>query len=644
MERTNRSAAPGRALRRWATAALATTLLVLTLAAVLGSWRQATIVRDVAVESARTDDYQEAAYLAATEATAVQAILREPDGEERDSIAAVEIKVTAAIAGLTARDTAQASRNAAMAQRQAALRAPVARYVSLLDAGDLPGAQALLEDQIEPTSDLLIDDLRAEEQRQVGHYTATLARAQHDSKFLLLGTLLTFVLGLGVLAVVGWSNRGHRRLVERMAAHDALTGLPNRTAFHARTDSAVAAVRTGAAGATVLMLDLDGFKEVNDNLGHHAGDLLLVEVGRRLQGAVRGHDTVARLGGDEFAILLTDTDPAAGETAATRIGEVFNAPFVVDGITLDIEVSIGIASRTADDDPATLLRHADIAMYTAKEHRLGHTRFNPGQAHETANRLTLLGDLRRALDTDDEIALHYQPKICVRTGDLIGAEALARWQHPARGLVSPADFIPVLEGTSLIHRFTTRVLDLALGQARTWLDQGHRIPVAVNVSTRSLLDENFPDEVGDALRRAGLPGELLCIEITENTVMADPERAIDVLRRIRSLGVTTAIDDFGTGYSSMAYLKILPVDEIKVDRSFVRDMATDHSNYVLVESTVDLGHNLGLVVVAEGVEDDPTVAALGELGCDIAQGYHFAKPLPPAAFAEFLTHQYAAKA
>jgi diguanylate cyclase (GGDEF)-like protein len=641
MEPTTPSAAPRRALRRWATAALAATLLVLTLAAVLGSWRQAAIVRDVAAESARTDDYQEAAYLAGTEATAVQAILREPAGEERESIGAVENKATAAIAELTARDAAQAARNAAMAQRQAALRAPVARYVALLDAGDVPGAQDLLEDQIEPASDMLIHDLRGEEQRQVRHYTATLAGAQHDSTFLLLGTLLTFVLGLGVLAVVGWSNRGHRRLVERMAAHDALTGLPNRTAFHARTDAAVAAVRTGAAGATVLMLDLDGFKEVNDNLGHHAGDLLLVEVGRRLRGAIRGHDTVARLGGDEFAILLTDTDPAAGETAATRIGEVFNVPFVVDGITLDIEVSIGIASGTADDDPATLLRHADIAMYTAKEHRLGHTRFNPGQAHETANRLTLLGDLRRALDTDDEMELHFQPKICVRTGDLIGAEALARWQHPARGQVSPADFIPVLEGTSLIHRFTTRVLDLALGQARTWLDEGHRIPVAVNVSTRSLLDENFPDEVGDALRRAGLPGELLCIEITENTVMADPERAIDVLRRIRSLGVTTAIDDFGTGYSSMAYLKILPVDEIKVDRSFVRDMATDHSNYVLVESTVDLGHNLGLVVVAEGVEDDPTVAALGELGCDIAQGYHFAKPLPPAAFAEFLTHRYA---
>jgi EAL domain-containing protein (putative c-di-GMP-specific phosphodiesterase class I) len=282
------------------------------------------------------------------------------------------------------------------------------------------------------------------------------------------------------------------------------------------------------------------------------------------------------------------------------------------------------------------MRFADIAMYTAKEHRLGWTRFDPGQAHETASRLTLLGDLRRALDTEDEIRLHFQPKVSVSSGAVIGAEALARWQHPTRGLVGPADFIPVLEGTSLIHRFTTRVLHLALAQTRQWLDDGHRVPVAINVSTRSLLDATFPDQVADALRAAGVPGDLLCIEITENTVMADPDRAIDVLRRIRALGVTTAIDDFGTGYSSMAYLKILPVDEIKVDRSFVRDMAVDHSNRVLVGSTVDLGHNLGLLVVAEGVEDGPTVTALQDLGCDVAQGYHYAKPLSADDFTAFL--------
>ena len=637
MARTKRASTPHRLLRRWATGALVMTLIVLTLAAVLGSWRQATLLGVVAAESTRTDGYQEAVYLATMEMAVLQGSLREPDGEERQAATAAQSQTTAAIEALTAGGIAQASHNALLAQQQAALRPDVTRYLTFLDAGDATTAQEILETRIEPSSQLLIESLRAEEQRQIQSSTARLAGAKRDSNALLLGTLLTFVLGLGVLAAVGWSNRNRRLLVEQMAAQDPLTGLPNRAAFHASTHRALTAVWTGAGGATVLMLDLDGFKEVNDNLGHHAGDLLLIEVGRRLQGSVRGQDTVARLGGDEFAVLLTDPDPAVGELAANRIGEIFNAPFMVDGITLDIEVSIGIATAGPDDEPGTLLRHADIAMYTAKEHRLGHTRFNPGQEHDTANRLTMLGDLRRALDNDNELELHYQPKISARSGDVIGAEALARWRHPVRGMIGPVEFIPVLEGTSLIHRFTARVLDLALAQARHWSDDGHRIPVAVNVSTRSLLDETFPDAVEDALRRAGLPGELLCIEITENTVMADPDRAIDVLRRIRALGVTTAIDDFGTGYSSMAYLKILPIDEIKVDRSFVRDMATDHSNHVLVESTVDLGHNLGLIVVAEGVEDDATATALNEIGCDIMQGYHFARPLTVAAFDTFLT-------
>ncbi len=623
-----------RPVQRWMALALAVTLIVLTLAAVLGSWRQTAIVRDVAAESTRTDGYQEAVYLAVLEESLLQAALSEPEGEERGDIRGAGHRTLAALRGLTAHDAAQAARNAALAAQQERLRPAVERYLALLDAGDQTRAHELLEDEIEPAAEGIRAGLVAEQRRQVEVYLDGLDRAEHDSALLRFGTLMIFLLGLVVLAAVGWSNRAHRRTVERMAAHDALTGLPNRVAFHAAAERA----RTGnGPGVTVLMLDLDGFKEVNDNLGHHAGDLLLVQVAERLRNAVRGGDMVARLGGDEFAVLLADDDPAVGEAAAARISETFNDPFVVDGITLDIEVSIGIVTAGPDDDSAAMMRFADIAMYTAKEHRLGWTRFDPGQAHDTASRLTLLGDLRRALDTEDEIRLHFQPKVSVASGAVIGAEALARWQHPTRGLVGPADFIPVLEGTSLIHRFTTRVLHLALAQVRQWLDDGHRVPVAINVSTRSLLDATFPDQVADALRAAGVPGDLLCIEITENTVMADPDRAIDVLRRIRSLGVTTAIDDFGTGYSSMAYLKILPVDEIKVDRSFVRDMAVDHSNRVLVGSTVDLGHNLGLLVVAEGVEDGPTVTALQDLGCDVAQGYHYAKPLSAEDFTAFLT-------
>jgi len=635
MARPERIAVRRRPLQRWAAAVLALTLLALTLAAVLGSWRQTALVVSVAEESRSTDAYQEAAYLATEEASLLQAVLREPDGEERERIDTAYQRTLTAIQSLEAQDARQAAENARLEGLQADLVPGVAEYLRLLDEDAVADAQEVLETRIEPLSTELVSGLRSSAEGRTARYTARLNGAEQDSGWLQWGTVLVFLLGLAVLALVGWSNRAHRRLVERMAAHDALTGLPNRVAFQHCTDRAVLAARSGSGRATVLMLDLDGFKEVNDNFGHHAGDQLLIEVGRRLRAALRAEDTVARLGGDEFAVLLSDPDGSGGEAAAARIADVVNEPFVIEGITLGIEVSIGIATGAPDDDTASLLRHADIAMYTAKEHRLGYTRFNPGQAHETANRLTLLSDLRRALDAD-EIELHYQPKVSVRSGEVIGAEALARWRHPVRGLVAPNDFIPVLEGTSLVHRFTARVIDQALAQARRWLDEGHRVPVAVNASTRCLLDRSFPDVVAGALRRAGVPGDLLCVEITENTVMADPDRAIDVLRRIRELGVSTAIDDFGTGYSSMAYLKILPVDEIKVDRSFVRDMATDHSNYVLVESAVDLGHNLGLKVVAEGVEDDPTVSALDGLGCDVAQGYHYARPLPADDFAAYL--------
>jgi len=283
---------------------------------------------------------------------------------------------------------------------------------------------------------------------------------------------------------------------------------------------------------------------------------------------------------------------------------------------------------------ATLLRHADATMYVAKEHHLVHTRFDPDQADNTA-RFTLIGSMRRALDAG-ELVLHYQPKIDVGTGSLIGAEALARWQHPSRGLLMPGEFIPMLERTSLIHGFTRHVLGLALVQARDWLDQGIRIPVAVNVSTRCLLDPQFPETVASCLLAAGVPGELLRIEITENTLMADPERTADSLRRIRALGVKAAIDDFGTGYSSMVYLKLLPVDEIKIDRSFVHDLDTDLRNRVLVESAIELGHNLGLTVIAEGVEDGASLDTLHDLGCDGAQGYHFSRPLSPADFGRWL--------
>jgi diguanylate cyclase (GGDEF)-like protein len=624
-----------RRLRRGIGVILAATLLLLSAGAVLASFRQTEIVETVASESRSTVSFQRAAYLATREMALIQASLREPDGEERAAVDGASRQTLIALEALEVGGRERGELSVRLAERQRGLQPVFGRYLTLLDQGDEVAAQEVLEEQIEPVTTAILDELLAGQESQAKTYTNQLALAEQQSRLLQLGTLLSFLLGLAVLAVLGWSTRSHRLLVERMAATDSLTGLPNRAAFHARAEMALGRIRGSENRPTVLMLDLDGFKDVNDSLGHHIGDLLLVEVGNRLRGSVRTQDTVARLGGDEFAVLLTDADPGIGETVTERIAEALNTPFVIDGITLDIEASIGIATAEAGDDVATVVRYADTAMYAAKEHRLGHTRFDPERVNDTAARLTMLGDLRRALDAG-EITLHYQPKISLDTGELIGAEALARWHHPTRGPVGPDEFIPVLEGTSLIHRFTSHVLDLALAQARVWLDAGHHIPVAVNVSTRCLLDTMLPDTVARALLNAGVPGNKLCIEITENTVMADPARAIEVLRRIRALGVRTAIDDFGTGYSSMSYLKILPVDEIKVDRSFVRDMATDRGNYVLVESAVDLGHNLGLAVVAEGVENAPTLAALRELGCDVAQGYHFARPLTPAAFDSYL--------
>jgi diguanylate cyclase (GGDEF)-like protein len=620
---------------RWVGASLAVTLIVLTAAAVLGSWRQASLVRHTADLAARVDAYQNAQYLATAELAALQATANEPHGEERDHVVNVSVELATVLRTLQPLDPSAAPVLAALHAEQLNAQGLLRRYLAMLDAGRTDAALAVLENDVEPMAGDIRTTLLRYEREYFTRYQAQLGAADRESGRLLVGTVLLFVAGLAALAVISLSRRAHRRTMQTMAIQDPLTGLPNRAAFQARAELALRSAGPDDPQPTVLMVDLDGFKDVNDTLGHHMGDLLLVEVGRRLRAAVRAEDTVARLGGDEFAVVLTGAVAAAGEEAAARIGEVLSRPFLVEGVSLDLEASIGIATVEPGQDVTTVVRHADLAMYVAKEQRIGYTRFEAKHKHDTAARLNLLGAMRRALD-EDQLVLHYQPKMSVGSGELIGVEALARWQHPTRGLLPPAEFIPVVENTSLVHRFTAQVLGLALSQAREWLDQGHRIPIAVNVSTRCLLDLQFPGTVADSLRSTGVPGELLCIEITENTVMANPDRAIEVLGQIRALGVRTSIDDFGTGYSSMAYLRILPIDEIKVDRSFVRHMATEAGDQVLVESAVELGHNLGLRVVAEGVEDVPTLTVLHRLGCDYAQGYHFAKPLPPTEFAEWL--------
>jgi diguanylate cyclase (GGDEF)-like protein len=422
------------------------------------------------------------------------------------------------------------------------------------------------------------------------------------------------------------------------ATHDALTGLPNRELLRDRLGQGLAAATRSEGEIALLLIDLDRFKEINDSLGHSYGDKLLCQVGPRLRSVLRDGDTVARLGGDEFAVLLPSVDGVAeAQAVAERLREALHRPFDVDGVALDVEASVGIVlSPWHGTDTEELLRNADIAMYAAKELKAGAVVFEPDQ-HVTAPwRLTVLGDLRRALEGSEELFLNYQPKYTLDGERIEGVEALLRWQHPTEGLIPPDEFIPVAEGTGIILRLTERVLGMALGQMRHWLDAGHAVPVAVNLSTRCLLDVDLPQLVQRLLAEHRVPAELLRLEVTESAVMGDAARCMEVLERLHDLGVRLSIDDFGTGYSSMAYLRRLPVDELKIDRSFVLGMTTTQQDAVLVRTAIDLGHNLGLTVVAEGVEGAEHVHALRALGCDIAQGYHYARPMLAEALSELL--------
>jgi len=417
------------------------------------------------------------------------------------------------------------------------------------------------------------------------------------------------------------------------ALHDPLTGLPNRSMFIQAAD---AASRSGRMAAVMLM-DLDRFKEVNDTLGHHNGDLLLREVSRRLASVVRRGDTVARLGGDEFAVLLPSL-ASLDEAVATadRLADSVREPITVDELSLEIGVSIGIAVAPEHGaDASTLLQRADVAMYEAKGARQAVSLYSAERDTYSPKRLALATELRQALEQGD-ILVYHQPKADLTTGAVIGTEALVRWRHPVHGIIGPDEFIPVAEQTGIIAGLTTHVLTEALAQCRAWLDAGHHLGVAVNLSVRSLLDTDLPAHVQRLLERAGVPADLLTLEITESGVMADPTRTMSVLDGLAAIGVKLSVDDFGTGYSSLSYLQRLPVHEVKVDRTFVYRMATDSNDAAIVRSIVELGHTLGLCTVAEGVEDQISWDRLRAIGCDIAQGYHLSKPVPAAEVTRWL--------
>jgi diguanylate cyclase (GGDEF)-like protein len=432
---------------------------------------------------------------------------------------------------------------------------------------------------------------------------------------------------------------------EYQALHDALTDLPNRVMFQQKLRETIAGQAETSSIVAVMLIDLDHFKEINDTLGHHVGDLVLQQIGPRLASALRAEDMLARLGGDEFGLVLPDLDD---EATATRVAErmltELERPIAVDALQLDVSGSIGIALfPTHSRDVETLLRRADVAMYAAKESGSGYEAYTPSLDNNSPGRLTFISQVRPAIE-NHEFTLCYQPKIRLSDGRIRGVEALVRWRHPERGLVMPDDFIPMVERTVLLKPLTLYVINEALRQSHQWDRQGLPLEVAVNVSPRSLLDPQLPDHVADLLGRWEVEPSRLTLELTESFLMADSGRSVGVMGRLSSVGIRLSIDDFGTGYSSLSHLKRLPLHEIKIDRSFVEHMRDDPNDAMIVSATVELGRNLGLRVVAEGVEDRATFDELARLRCDMAQGFELSQPLPAAELTRWIEERGGAAA
>jgi diguanylate cyclase (GGDEF)-like protein len=426
--------------------------------------------------------------------------------------------------------------------------------------------------------------------------------------------------------------------LHRMATTDELTGLANRECFRVAVQDRIAVAQETDEEFAVMLLDLDRFKEINDTLGHHYGDEMLCELGPRLAREVGPRGVVARLGGDEFAILspLNTGEPEVLELEATALIECVHQPFLLEEMTLDIGASIGIARYPQDGgDAHALLRCADIAMYAAKEAHSGSKLYAAEFDRHSMRRLSVLSEFRRALD-ENEITVHYQPIVDVNGTRVCAAEGLLRWEHPTQGMIPAGEFIETVEQSGLIGPLTRYVLERAIAQCAMWRKEGRTLSVAINLSVRNLLDRTLPNEIEALLSVYGLPADALQLEITESMLMSDPERALATVTRLSELGANISVDDFGTGYSSLANLRRLPINELKIDRSFVSPMLQDESDLIIVRSTINLAHDLGLRVVAEGVEDEPTLRRLAGLGCDLAQGYHLSRPMPPLAFSEWM--------
>ena len=430
-------------------------------------------------------------------------------------------------------------------------------------------------------------------------------------------------------------------MLRRQATYDVLTDLPNRVLLFERLEKAIDSARRDRAIVALLVMDLDRFKEINDTFGHHFGDMILKQIAIRLRSQLYPSDTLARLGGDEFGIVLTragDSSDVAG--LARRILDSLEQPFAIDGHLLEVGASIGIALYpTQGTDARTLMRRADAAMYAAKGTNVGYAFHNEEHESHTPEQLALIVEMRGAMERD-EFQLYYQPKLHLKSGLMTRAEVLIRWQHPKRGLLQPVSFIPIAERTGLIKPMTDWIIDRMLRQCREWHDIGAPVHVAVNISAKSLQEQTLPAKIQAALDKWNMDPRFLKVEITESSIMADPAHALAITSMLQSMGVRLSLDDFGTGFSSLTTLRQLPIDELKIDKSFVMGMSASEGDATIVRTMIDLAHNLGKQVCAEGVEDELTWKRLGDMGCDLAQGYWISKPLPADEFLQWLVDTF----
>jgi diguanylate cyclase (GGDEF)-like protein len=596
------------------------------------------------------DAYTTARYwVEAEEPPPTQYVLQPSPGVVSDFNAA-HTAVDAALASVIARGTPSEQAAAEDIRRRDDARADAtSRLFLAVDRHDLAAAEKLENTVIEPDYHAVLDLVteQAELHRQLDVTTgARLLRVEAIARW---ATGFAIGVGLLLIATFVWlrrlSSREQKRQATRnthQATHDALTGLPNRLQFTRMLDQTTTAAKHTGGSVGVILLDLDRFREVNNALGHHTGDQLLQQIGPRLGEVLTSGDVLARLGDDRFAVMIASAsagDLALRElrAAASRLQSALALPFIVDDVALAVEATAGLATYPESGDTGQLLlQHADIAMNQAKSHHDAVAVYDPALDGHILGKLRLLADLRQAT-ARDELVLHYQPLMEIATSRITGVEALARWQHPTEGLVQPAVFLPLAESTGFIHELTRWVLTRAAKDAKAWADAGEPLVVSVNLSARCLIDTNLPQQVKLILASVGLPSNLLKLEITESAIIADPVRAEDVINRLHDLGVGLSIDDFGTGYTSLAYLRDLPVQEIKIDQSFVAHMLVRQKDMVIVQAAVELAQRLGLDSVAEGIDDPALLCVLADMGCTTGQGYYLCRPLLSSALVPWLT-------